>query len=346
MNATVLLTGGLGFIGSHTTIELLNCGYRVIIIDNLSNAKQNVLDKLNKIVDTTHLTFIEGDILLKTDLDKIDDNIDMIIHFAAYKSVSQSLKNPLDYYRNNISGLLNILEFAKHKKINRFIFSSSATVYGSQLSPLKETTPIGIGITNPYGRTKYMAELILKDYCISNSQFNVITLRYFNPVGAHPSGLIGEDPNDIPNNLMPYLLKVVTKNNLDSNYDSNYDNLNIFGIDYQTKDGTSERDFIHVCDLAKAHVASCNKIDTLNTNFEVFNIGTGKPTSVLKLVNTFIKTNNVKLPYNIMNRREGDIDIVFCNPEKATKLLNWSSQKTIKDICMDSYRFIKTQYSV
>lgn len=336
----ILLTGGLGFIGSHTVVELVNSNYNVTIIDNLSNSKISVLQNIYKLCDKNKITFHNGDILNNDDLNKVFINIDTVIHFAAYKSVTESIKKSLQYYNNNISGLINILHKCKEFNVNKFIFSSSATVYGSSESPLSENSITGIGITSPYGKTKYFSEIILQDYCKSNKNFNVISLRYFNPVGAHKSGLIGEDPNDIPNNLMPFILKVAKKNNLPNNLDNLYNSLSIFGNNYETNDGTCERDFIHVVDLAKAHVKACNKIGKFN-NYETFNIGTGNPISVLQLVNSFIKINNIKLPFQFKKKREGDNPKIYCNCSKAFKMLNWKSIYKIDDICKDSYHFIK-----
>ena len=346
----ILVTGGLGFIGSHTVVELINNNYNVIILDNLSNSKIEVLDKIYSLVcnsksyNKTMLKFYEGNILNNTDLINIflNHNIDIVIHFAAFKSVNESIEKPLNYYKNNVTGTLNLLETCQHYCVKYFIFSSSATVYGSSKSPLYENSQIGIGITNPYGQSKYMIENILQD--ISKSKYNkmkIISLRYFNPVGAHPSGLLGEDPDDIPNNLMPYVIRVAIKNNLDSKLDDIYNYLSIFGDDYSTEDGTAKRDFIHVVDLADAHIAACKKIVNLENNYEFYNIGTGNGISVLEIVNTFIKINKIKLPYKIKERREGDLDIVYCNTEKANKELNWKAIKTLKDIRKDTYNFAK-----
>ncbi len=337
----ILLTGGLGYIGSHTVVELVNLNNNVIILDNLSNSKIEVLDNLYKLCDKNKIIFIKGDILNLNDLKKLDNyKINSVIHFAALKSVNQSIKLPLNYYQNNICGLLNLLNYCKNLNINNFIFSSSSTVYGNSISPFVEDSNTGIGITNPYGQTKYMAEQILQDFSKSELNFKVICLRYFNPVGAHKSGLIGENPNDIPNNLMPYILKVAVKNNLNHNLDNIYNYLSIYGNDYDTLDGTCRRDFIHIVDLAKAHVAALNKISKLN-NFEIFNLGTGKSTSVLELIETFKKINNVILPYKFKDKRPGDISVSFCNCEKANKILDWKTELNIDDICLDSYNFIK-----
>ena len=338
----ILLTGGLGFIGSHTVVELVNSGNNVIIYDNLSNSKIEVLNKLYKLCDKNKITFIKGDILNLDELKQLNNyKIDTVVHFAAFKSVNESIKLPLEYYQNNITGLLNLLNYCNTMNINNFIFSSSTTVYGNSISPLFEDSNIGIGISNPYGQTKYMGEQILKDFSKSQSKFNIICLRYFNPVGAHKSGLIGEDPNDIPNNLMPYVLRVAVKNNLNSNLDDVYNYLSIYGSDYDTPDGTCQRDFIHVVDLAKAHVAAVKKIGSFD-NFEVFNIGTGKGTSVLEIVESFRDINNIKLPYVMKDRRPGDNAVTFCDCQKANKMLEWKADLDINDICLDTYNFAKS----
>lgn len=338
----ILLTGGLGFIGSHTVVELVNSGNNVIIYDNLSNSKMEVLNKLYRLCNENKITFIKGDILNLDELKQLNNyKIDTVVHFAAFKSVNESIKLPLEYYQNNITGLLNLLNYCNTMNINNFIFSSSATVYGNSISPLFEDSNIGTGISNPYGQTKYMGEQILKDFSQSQSKFNVICLRYFNPVGAHKSGLIGEDPNDIPNNLMPYVLRVAVKNNLNSNLDDIYNDLSIFGSDYDTPDGTCQRDFIHVVDLAKAHVAAVKKIGSFD-NFEVFNIGTGKGTSVLEIVESFRDINNIKLPYVMKDRRPGDNAVTFCDCQKANKMLEWKADLDISDICLDTYNFAKS----
>ena len=338
----ILLTGGLGFIGSHTVVELVNSGNNVIIYDNLSNSKMDVLNKLYSLCNKNKIIFIRGDVLNLNELKQLNNyKIDTVVHFAAFKSVNESIKLPLEYYQNNITGLLNLLNYCNKMNINNFIFSSSATVYGTSNSPLFESSNIGIGISNPYGQTKYMAEQILKDFSKSQSKFNIICLRYFNPVGAHKSGLIGEDPNDIPNNLMPYVLRVAVKNNLNSNLDDVYNYLSIFGSDYDTPDGTCQRDFIHVVDLAKAHVAAVKKIGSFN-NFEVFNVGTGKGTSVLEIVESFKNINNIKLPYVMKDRRPGDNAITFCDCKKANKMLEWKAELDINDICLDTYNFAKS----
>ena len=339
-----LVTGGLGFIGSHTVVQLIQSNHNVIIIDNLSNSKIEVLDNIKKICKNCHnLIYFNYDINNIEYMDSIFSKylIDSIIHFASFKSVSESIQDPLIYYTNNINTTLNLLILCKKYKVNKFIFSSSATVYGKELSPLLETSKIGHNITNPYGQTKYFIEKILEDFNKSYKDTRIIILRYFNPVGAHHSGLIGENPNGIPNNLMPYIVKVALFNNNDNNNDNIYSKLKIYGNDYKTFDGTGIRDFIHVEDLAQAHLKSIEYLDmNININYDIFNIGTGKGTSVLELVNTFIKVNNIVLPYEFYPKREGDIDCVFCDSTKSNILLNWKATKTIEDMCIDSYNYI------
>tara|TARA_B100000424_G_C22943408_1_gene501940 strand:- start:189 stop:1220 length:1032 start_codon:yes stop_codon:yes gene_type:complete len=332
----ILCTGGLGFIGSHTVVELVNYGYYVLILDDLSNSEVSVLEKIELLCDISKIKFIKGNILNNQNLDLVFQNeISCVIHFAAFKSVNESIKYPLKYYENNITGTINLLNKCQEYNVKKFIFSSSATVYGSSKSPLNENSQIGIGITNPYGNSKYIVEQILKDL----KDFKIINLRYFNPVGAHKSGLIGENPSDIPNNLMPFVLRVAIKNNLDPNYDDVYKQLNIFGNDYNSNDGTAVRDFIHVVDLAKAHVCAVNKVLNMESNYEIYNIGTGNGTSVLEIVNTFKKVNNIKLPYEFKPKREGDNDIVYCETTKANNELNWKAELNIEDICKDTYNF-------
>jgi UDP-glucose 4-epimerase len=331
----ILVTGGLGFIGSHIVVELLNNNYNVIVIDNLSNSKISVKEKIETITNKTFELFIFDicdSILLEEIFEKF--NISTIIHLAGLKAVGESIRKPLLYYNKNITSTLNLLEMVDKYNIQKFIFSSSATVYGIPTEiPLFENSQVGLNITNPYGKTKYMLEEIIKDYYISNHHINnickFVILRYFNPVGAHSSGLIGEDPNDIPNNLMPYILKVATKQ---------YNKLSIYGNDYNTRDGTCVRDFIHVVDLAKAHVAS---VIYNNSFLETFNIGTGKGSTVLELVNIFVSINNVDIPYEFTNRRDGDIESNYANVDKANNLLNWKAECTIEDMCKDAYRFAK-----
>ena len=325
----ILVTGGLGFIGSHICVELLQLGYNIIVIDNLSNSKLDVKNKIEFITNKTFELYIFDicDInLLESVFNK--HKIISIIHLAGLKSVNESIKLPLKYYNVNLISTINLLSLINKYNIERFIFSSSATVYGIPTEiPLNENSQIGLNITNPYGKTKYMLEEIIKDYSItSNCKF--IILRYFNPVGAHESGLIGENPNDIPNNLMPYILRVAR---------NQYKELTIYGNDYNTPDGTCIRDFIHVTDLAKAHVVS--NTYNMNNKLDVFNIGTGKSTSVLEIVNKFSEINNIQLKYIYSNRRSGDIEANYADVTKANNILGWKAEKTLEDICRDAYNF-------
>jgi UDP-glucose 4-epimerase len=337
----IILTGGLGFIGSHTYLELIN-DYNVIIIDNLFNSNIKVIDKLQQISNSklSNIIFYQVNLL---DKQKLDDIFNIhkpyaVIHFAGLKAVGESVQNPLYYYQNNLISTLNLLEVMKKYECFNLIFSSSCTVYGNQKSPLLENYEIGKNITNPYGQTKFMIETILQDMHIANNKWNIISLRYFNPVGAHHSGLIGEDPKNIPNNLMPFILKVAINNNTDYNLGSNYDELNIFGDDYNTHDGSCIRDYIHVVDLAKGHVKALYKLSEL-TGYNVYNLGTGNGISVLEMVNTFMKVNNVNIPYKITHRRPGDLPITYCNPIKSKKELGWKAELTLEDICKDSWKF-------
>ena len=328
----ILVTGGLGFIGSHTCVELLNNNHQIVIVDNLSNSKIKNHKSIFKITQKQSY-FYELDLLNFNQLEEIfkKHNITEIIHFAGSKAVSESIKKPIYYYENNIITTMNLLKLSKKYNVKKFIFSSSATVYGSSKSPLSEESLIGVGITNPYGRTKYFIEEILKDFSKANTNINFISLRYFNPVGCHSSQLIYEDPNGIPNNLMPYVIRVAMKNNIDDTLDDVYKELNIFGYDYPTRDGTAIRDYIHVVDLAKAHVKAVeSKIDK---SYEVYNVGTGKGTTVLEIVETFKKVNKLKLPYKMVNRRDGDLDIVYCYSNKIERELGWKCEKTLEDVC-------------
>lgn len=329
----VLVTGGTGYIGSHTCVELLNAGYEVIIIDNLVNSKKDVIEKIETITNKK-VKFYEEDCCDKEALRKIfEDNkpIDAVLHFAGLKAVGESVKLPIKYYENNLNSTLSLLSIMKEYNCKRIVFSSSATVYGDPKNlPIKETDNVG-GTTNPYGTTKYFIERILKDICISDEDFSVVLLRYFNPIGAHESGLIGENPNGIPNNLMPYILKVARKE---------LPVLNVFGDDYDTKDGTGVRDYIHVVDLAKGHIKALEKA-IKSKGVEIYNLGTGRGYSVLDLVNNFEKVNNIKVNYKIVERRPGDIAECYADPTKAEKELDWKAEKTIEDMCKDSYNFYK-----
>ena len=342
----ILVTGGLGFIGSHTVLELLKEGYMVHIVDNLSNSKIEVLDKIKLLHPNADVTFSNIDILNTDELDFFFNcnYIDAIIHFAAFKSVSESIKHPLRYYENNLTGTLNLLAMCEKYNVNKFLFSSSATVYGSSVAPLYEYTQTGVGITNPYGQSKFMTEQILRD--VAQNGMKTINLRYFNPVGAHSSGLLGEDPNGIPNNLMPFVLRVALKNNTELDMDDVYTSLKIFGNNYETDDGTCMRDFIHVVDLARAHVSAIQHIEKMETSSDTFNIGTGKGTSVLEIVEAFIQHNRVKLPYTFFEKREGDMDVVFCDARKAECVLGWKAIHTLEDIVKDTWRFALTSQGV
>ena len=330
----ILITGGLGFIGSHTAVVLSNMNFDIVIMDNLNNSKMETFEKIKSLSQNPEkLFFFKGDATIKNDIKKLFleyPKINAVLHFASLKAVNESISFPLLYYKNNINSLFNLLEVMEENNCNKFLFSSSATVYGSkQTSPLKEDFAIGTNITNPYGQTKYFQEQILQDYIKTNSKMQIVILRYFNPVGTHPSGIIGEDPNGIPNNLFPYLLKVVSKK---------YDNLNIFGNNYETPDGTCVRDFIHVMDVAEGHVAAI--LSLKNPGIYIYNLGTGKGASVLDLITAFEKVNNIKIPYTFSNRREGDIDILYADVDKIYKDMGWKSRYTLEDICRDGYNFL------
>ena len=328
----VLVTGGTGYIGSHTCVELLNEGHEVIIIDNLVNSKEDVIDKIETITGKK-VKFYKDDCCDKDALRKIfkeNDHIDAVLHFAGLKAVGESVKLPIRYYENNLGSTLSLVTVMQEFDCNNIVFSSSATVYGEQKElPYNENMSVG-GTTNPYGTTKYFIERILKDVCVANDKFSVALLRYFNPIGAHSSGLIGENPNGIPNNLMPYILKVATHE---------LPVLNIFGNDYDTKDGTGVRDYIHVVDLAKGHIKALDKICS-TTGVVTYNLGTGHGYSVLDLVNTFERVNNVKINYQITDRRPGDIASCYSDPTLAETELNWKAEKGIEDMCKDAYNFI------
>jgi len=325
----ILVTGGTGYIGSHTCVELINSGYEVIIVDNLSNSKIDVVDKLEKVTGIRP-KFYEGDVCDKDILDRIfcENKIDAVIHFAGYKAVGESVEKPIMYYRNNIDSTLSLCEIMSKYGCNNLVFSSSATVYGTP-ERLPLTEDCRLSTTNPYGSTKLFIEYILKDICISNKDFSVAILRYFNPVGAHDSGLLGENPNGIPNNLVPYIVKVAS---------GELKQVTIFGDDYDTKDGTGVRDYIHVVDLAKGHV---NAIEyTLkNTGIDYYNLGTGNGYSVLEMVNTFSSVNNVEVPYVIGERRAGDIASCYADCSYAYKKLNWKAELSLEDMLSSSYKF-------
>ena len=328
----ILVTGGAGYIGSHTCVELLNEGFEVVVIDNFSNSKSSSLDAIKKITGKD-FKFYEIDYLDKNALNKVfeENKIDAVINFAGFKAVGESVQKPIEYYTNNISGALNLLDVMRKHNVKKFVFSSSATVYGNpEKIPLTEDCKIG-GTTNPYGTSKLFIEQILKDIYASDNSWDIIILRYFNPVGAHESGLIGEDPKGIPNNLMPYIAKVATKE---------LKELSVFGNDYNTPDGTGVRDYIHVVDLAKGHVLALNKLEKEGKGLFIYNLGTGTGYSVLDLVHAYEKANNVKVPYKIAPRRNGDIATCYSDPTKAKNELGFVATKTIEDMCHDSYKFV------
>lgn len=325
----ILVTGGCGYIGSHTCCELLNKGHNVIIIDNLSNSKKEIVNYIKEITGRDVTLYI-GDVCDKDLLRKIfnENKIDSVIHFAGYKAVGESVKLPLKYYRNNLDSTLSLCEVMSEFDCKNLVFSSSATVYGiPKKLPIKEDFPLST--TNPYGTTKLMIERILKDLYTSDNTWHIALLRYFNPIGAHSSGLLGEDPNGIPNNLMPYIVKVAT---------GELECLSIFGDDYDTKDGTGVRDYIHVVDLALGHIAAIHKIDK-EPGVYTYNLGTGVGYSVLDLVKTFSKVNNIIVNYKIAPRRPGDIAECYADTTKASDELHWHATKTIEDMCRDSYNF-------
>lgn len=329
----ILVTGGTGYIGSHTVVELLEAGEKIVIVDNFANSSPDVLDKIKKITNKD-FKFYEVDLLDEEKLDKVfaENNIESVIHFAALKAVGESVAKPIEYYHNNITGTLILLNVMRKYNCKKIVFSSSATVYGKPESlPIKEEFPLST--TNPYGSTKLMIEQILQDVSIADPDFSIAILRYFNPIGAHKSGLIGEVPNGIPNNIMPYIVRVAN---------GQYKELTIFGNDYDTHDGTGVRDYIHVVDLAKGHLKALEKIRNSKGTM-IYNLGTGKGYSVLDLVTAFEKVNKVKVNYKIGDRRPGDIDACFADPTKAKEELGWVAEYGIEEMCRDSWNFIKKQ---
>lgn len=326
----ILLTGGAGYIGSHTCVELLEKGYEAVIADDFSNSKPEVVNRIKEITGKT-VDLYSIDVGNYEKLDRLfsEQPIDAVIHFAGYKAVGESCRKPLMYYRNNIDASLTLLEVMEKHNVNKIVFSSSATVYGENNPvPYKETMPI-TGCTNPYGWTKLMIEQILRDASNANDKLSVVLLRYFNPIGAHPSGRIGEDPSGIPNNLLPYIAKVAT---------GKLPSLGIFGNDFPTKDGTGVRDYIHVVDLAKGHVAALEYADKF-TGAEAINLGSGKGHSVLDVVSTFSRVNNIEIPYEIKGRRAGDLAEYYADAEKAKKLLGWTAEKSLEDMCRDLWNW-------
>lgn len=327
----ILVTGGCGYIGSHTTVELLNNNYEVVIVDNLVNSKEEVIDYIKEITGKK-VKFYNEDVCDYNSLSKIFDKekFDAVLHFAGLKAVGESVKMPLKYYENNLGSTLNLLRVMKEHNCKRIVFSSSATVYGNPKKlPITEDMEVG-GTTNPYGDTKYIIERILKSLYDSDNEWSISILRYFNPIGAHKSGLIGENPNGIPNNLMPYIIKV-------ANHE--LECLNVFGDDYDTKDGTGVRDYIHVVDLARGHIKALDKVNKEN-GLNIYNLGTGKGYSVLEIINKFESVNGLKINYDIVGRRDGDIAACYADCSKAYKELGWKAEFDIEDMCKDAYNFV------
>ncbi len=325
----ILLTGGAGYIGSHISVELLNTDKEIVILDNFSNSNKKVIDRIKKITNKTPKVY-EGDLRNIEDIRKVfnNENIENVIHLAGLKAVGESITIPLDYYENNITGTLNLIKVLKEFNCKNIIFSSSATVYGDNKSPLTEETPKGKS-TNPYGWTKWFIEQILEDLYISDNSWNMVIFRYFNPVGAHESGLIGEDPKGVPNNLTPYITQVAI---------GKLEKLFVFGNDYNTKDGTGVRDYIHIVDLAKGHILGLNKLKG-NGGLFVYNLGTGQGTSVLEIIDAFEKAVGHKIPYEFTERREGDLDEVYCNADKAKRELGFEANLSIKDMANDAWNW-------
>ncbi|RZC32658.1 UDP-glucose 4-epimerase [Asbolus verrucosus] len=340
-NGTVLVTGGAGYVGSHTVVELLNSNYSVIAIDNLVNCyahKKEKPESLKRVEQLTGQTivFYDVDIRNRQALDKIfkSHKIDSVIHFAALKAVGESVKTPLTYYQNNIAGSSTLFEVMQANGVKNVVFSSSATVYGTpQFLPMTEDHPTGQNCTNPYGKTKYFVEEILKDVCIADPDWKVISLRYFNPVGAHESGHIGEDPSGVPNNLMPYISQVAI---------GRREKLYVFGDDYPTKDGTGVRDYIHITDLAIGHLKALQKMSEPDfKGWKTYNLGTGQGYSVLELIEAFSKASGKKINYAIVHRREGDVATSYADPSLARKELHWQATKGIDEMCRDTWKWQK-----
>ncbi len=332
----ILVTGGTGYIGSHTAIELLKNGEEIVVVDNLSNSKIEMVDKIKKL-SGKDFKFYEVDLLDREKLEKVfqENDIKEVIHFAGLKAVGESCEKPIEYYHNNITGTLILVDLMRKYNCKKIVFSSSATVYGDPATvPIKEDFPLST--TNPYGTTKLMIERILTDIYKSDNEWTVILLRYFNPIGAHESGEIGEDPNGIPNNLMPYINYVAS---------GKLDHLNVFGDDYDTPDGTGVRDYIHVVDLALGHIKAIEKAREIK-GIEIYNLGTGKGYSVLDIVKAFEKANNIKIKYEIVARRPGDIATCYADPSKAKRELNWEATKDLEQMCKDSWRYTKNKFNV
>ena len=326
---TILVTGGAGYIGSHTLIELINNNFEVVVIDNLANSSRESLRRVKQI--TGHeIPFIEADVRDQSALDDIFTtyDIDSVIHFAGLKAVGESVAKPLEYYDNNLVSTMTLLEAMREHNVKQLVFSSSATVYGNPSElPLRETSTVGVGLTNPYGKTKYMIEQIIQDYCAADPAFEATILRYFNPIGAHQSGQIGEDPNGIPNNLLPYVAQVAV---------GKLQSVGVFGNDYDTPDGTGVRDYIHVVDLARGHVAA---LQHMKAGANVYNLGTGSGTSVLEIIKAFSKACGRDLSYEIKPRRAGDIAACYADCSKAERELGWRAELSIEQACADSWRW-------
>ena len=329
---SILVTGGAGYIGSHTSIELLQAGYDIVIVDNFCNSKPETLNRIEELTGKKP-KFYEVDILDREGLNKVFDenNIEAVIHFAGLKAVGESVEKPIEYYENNISGTLVLCDVMRKHNVKKIVFSSSATVYGmNNKVPFSEDMPTA-SATNPYGSTKLFIEQILSDIYVSDNEWSVALLRYFNPIGAHESGRIGEDPNGIPNNLMPYITQVAVGKRKE---------LSVFGNDYDTHDGTGVRDYIHVVDLAKGHLKAVGKVLSSN-GVEAYNLGTGIGYSVLDVVNSFEKASGQKVPYKIVERRAGDIATCYADATKALRELGWKAEKNLDDMCRDSWRWQK-----
>lgn len=325
----ILVTGGAGYIGSHTCLSLLEQGHDVVVVDNYSNSSYESVKRVEALSGKS-IKVYELDILNKDALKEVflNEKVNGVIHFAALKAVGESVSKPLEYYTNNVTGTLCLLEVMESVGVRNIVFSSSATVYGSPKSnPILED--FDLSTTNPYGATKLMVEEILKDLVHAKPEWNAVILRYFNPIGAHESGLIGEDPNGIPNNLVPFIAKVAVRK---------IDELSVFGDDYDTHDGTGVRDYIHVCDLAEGHVLALKQFET-NTGYSVFNLGTGQGYSVLDVVKAYEKASGVTIPYKILDRRPGDIAACYANPQKAYEILGWKARRDLNTMCVDSYRW-------
>ena len=327
--STILVTGGAGYIGSHTLIELLANGHQVVVVDNLINASQESLARVEAITGSK-IPFYQADVRDEAALEQIftQHTIDAVIHFAGLKAVGESVERPLDYYRTNLGSTLQLLATMEHHGVRKLVFSSSATVYGTpEQLPLTETSRVGVGITNPYGHTKYMLEQIITDYCQANPSFQATILRYFNPVGAHESGTIGEDPSGIPNNLLPFVAQVAV---------GKRPYVGVFGDDYDTPDGTGVRDYIHVVDLARGHVAA---LEHMQPGAHVYNLGTGQGTSVKQIIAAFSAACGSDIPYQVQPRRAGDIAACYADCSKAKRELGWVAERTIADACQDAWRW-------